>query len=81
MGGSERRGCKEEGNWMTALILNGGPAKAVPFQRLVYESSSRVVCPKFAEEQPQILRLTTPNRKAFGAPFAQDDIHLFCCEL
>ena len=28
---------------------------------------------KFIEQQPQILRLTTPNWKTFGAPFAQDD--------
>jgi hypothetical protein len=33
-----------------------------------------VVSQKFIEEQPQILRLTTPRLKSTpGAPFAQDD--------
>jgi hypothetical protein len=38
----------------------------------------RVESPKFIEEQPQILRLTTPRLKSTpGAPFAQDDSALF----
>jgi hypothetical protein len=37
-----------------------------------------VVSQKFIEEQPQILRLTTPRLKSTpGAPFAQDDSN-FC---
>jgi cystathionine beta-lyase/cystathionine gamma-synthase len=33
-----------------------------------------MVSQKFIEEQPQILRLTTPRLKSTpGAPFAQDD--------
>jgi hypothetical protein len=36
------------------------------------------VSQKFIEEQPQILRLTTPRLKSTpGAPFAQDDSN-FC---
>jgi hypothetical protein len=39
---------------------------------------TRVVRQKFIEEQPQILRLTTPRLKSTpGAPFAQDDSN-FC---
>ena len=39
-----------------------------------------MVSQKFIEEQPQILRLTTPRLKSTpGAPFAQDDKQLLCC--
>jgi hypothetical protein len=42
--------------------------------------STSVVSQKFIEEQPQILRLTTPRLKSTpGAPFAQDDKQLLCC--
>jgi hypothetical protein len=39
-----------------------------------------MVSQKFIEEQPQILRLTTPRLKSTpGAPFAQDDKLFWCC--
>jgi len=38
---------------------------------------TRGLSQKFIEEQPQILRLTTPELKTFGAPFAQDDRRCF----
>jgi len=42
--------------------------------------STSVLSQKFIEEQPQILRLTTPRLKSTpGAPFAQDDKQLLCC--
>jgi hypothetical protein len=44
------------------------------FQNSICASSSSVVSQKLIEEQPQILRLTTPSLKSTpGAPFAQDD--------
>ena len=67
--------------------------KSRPDTKLIFETRSRVVSQKFIEEQPQILRLTTPNlhptnedlfvgtpeglKNTPGAPFAQDDSRLY----
>jgi hypothetical protein len=41
---------------------------------LILRLETSVVSQKLIEEQPQILRLTTPRLKSTpGAPFAQDD--------
>ena len=66
--------------------------KPCPF-KTIYEIASSVVNQKFVEEQPQILRLTTPNlhptnedlfvgtperlKSTPGAPFAQDDSNFY----
>jgi hypothetical protein len=48
--------------------------KSCPDTKPIYATSSNVVNQKLIEEQPQILRLTTPRLKSTpGAPFAQDD--------
>jgi len=50
------------------------PAKSSWIRSYALFSASSVVSQKFIEEQPQILRLTTPRLKSTpGAPFAQDD--------
>jgi len=45
-----------------------GTDKSVPFQNTNYATSSSEVSLKFIEEQPQILRLTTPELKDVRGP-------------
>ncbi len=45
-----------------------GTTKVVPFYKAIYEMGSSVVSLKFIEEQPQILRLTTPELKDVRGP-------------
>jgi hypothetical protein len=54
-----------------------GTTKVMPFFKAVDETGSSLVSLKFIEEQPQILRLTTPELKDVRAPFAQNDSQ-FC---
>jgi hypothetical protein len=74
-------GCKilvfmrlQEGLRYKILITKKLPAKSSWIRSYALFLASCVVSQKFIEEQPQILRLTTPRLKSTpGAPFAQDD--------
>jgi hypothetical protein len=63
-------GTKDRSSGAKARCFSGsyGTAEAVPFQSRIYATSSSVVSPEFTEEEPQILRLTTPELKDVRGP-------------
>ncbi len=64
----DERGSFPQGLKSRILYVSDGTAEAVPFQNSIYATSSNVVSLKFIEEQPQILRLTTPELKDVRGP-------------